>query len=228
MTSPVQQNVDRVRERIIAALDRSGRGGAWVTVVGVTKTMGFERVLELIRAGINNIGENRIQEFLEKSPLVTLPCNWHLIGTLQRNKAARAIGRFTLVHSLDSEKLARALSRLSGEHTTVTRVLVEVNTSGESTKHGFFPGELEEHLGEIAGLPHIELAGLMTVGPFTDDAGAQRRAFKQLFDLREQLQGSLSLPLAELSMGMSDDFEIAVEEGATIVRLGRVLLGERE
>lgn len=227
MPYSVQQNVDRVRGRIKTALDRSGRGGSRVTVVGVTKTMGFERVLELVRAGIDDIGENRIQEFLDKSPRVTLPCNWHLIGTLQRNKATKAIGRFALIHSLDSVKLAQALSRLSGERNTVTRALLEVNTSGEATKHGFSPEELEERAGEIAILPALEIAGLMTIGPFTDDANLQRRAFKKLFDLRERLERSLSLDLPELSMGMSDDFEVAVEEGATIVRLGRVLLGER-
>lgn len=227
MSSPLSQKIDRVRERIGGALERSGRGNENVRIVGVTKTMGHERVLELIRCGITDIGENRIQEFLEKSERVDLPCNWHLIGTLQRNKAGKAIGRFALIQSLDSMKLARTLNRLGGEHNQVTRVLVEVNTSGETTKHGFAPEETEACIGEIAELPYLELAGLMTIGPFTDDTAAQRRAFRSLFDIRGRLERSLSISLPELSMGMSDDFEIAVEEGATIVRLGRVLLGER-
>jgi pyridoxal phosphate enzyme (YggS family) len=227
MASFVQKNVDSVRERIETALARSGRGGESVTIVGVTKTMGSERVLDLLDAGITDIGENRVQEFLEKSRQVTRACKWHLIGTLQRNKAAKVIGRFSLIHSLDSVKLARTLNRLGGERDTVTRVLIEVNTSGEATKQGFSAGELEAAAAEIAALPHLELAGLMTVGPLTDDAGAQRRAFKTLFDLRERTERALSLSLPELSMGMSDDFEVAVEEGATLVRLGTVLLGAR-
>ncbi|MBI4721332.1 MAG: YggS family pyridoxal phosphate-dependent enzyme [Chitinivibrionia bacterium] len=221
------ENAQRVRERIEAALVRSGRGGGSVTIVGVTKTMGPERVAELIRAGISDIGENRIQEFLGKAPAVALPCRWHLIGTLQRNKAPKAIGRFSLIHSLDSVKLAGALDRLGGERNAVTRVLMEVNTSGEASKHGFTPAEAPDAAGEIARLPHLKFEGLMTVGPLTGDVALQRKAFKMLFELRSRLEGSLAVPLPELSMGMSDDFEAAVEEGATIVRLGRVLLGER-
>jgi pyridoxal phosphate enzyme (YggS family) len=198
-----------------------------VTIVGVTKTFGADVVDALVDAGVSDIGESRIQEFLEKSAAVTTPCRWHLIGHLQRNKAPKAIGRFEMIHSVDSLRLAEALNRLGAERSLASRVLLEVNTSGETAKHGFAPAEVEPAALEIASLPSIEIEGLMTVGPLTDDAGEIRRAFALLRDLRERLEKATGRKLPDLSMGMSDDFEIAVEEGATLVRLGRVLVGSR-
>lgn len=227
MASSIAENIAVVRERIAGALRRSGRPDEAVKIVGITKKFDHERVDDLIRAGIEDIGENRIQEFTEKKPLVHLPCRWHLVGTLQRNKATKAIGQFHLIHSIDSIRLAETLNRLGEERDVVTRILLQINTSGESTKHGFSPNETIDRAGEISQLPFLKLEGLMTIGPFTDDTRMIRRSFGQLRDLRDRVRRSLDIPLPELSMGMSDDFEIAVEEGATIVRLGTVLLGKR-
>jgi len=196
-------------------------------IVGVTKTFGPDMVDALFEAGVENVGENRIQEFLEKKPRVTHPCRWHLVGTLQRNKVTKAIGQFDLIHSVDRLELAETLSRLGEERGITTRILLEVNTSGEETKHGFTPVDVVEAAARIAPLPSLSLEGLMTVGPLTDDPAAVRRSFERLRTLRDWAQTGLDAPLLHLSMGMSDDFEIAVEEGATMVRLGRVLLGER-
>jgi len=198
-----------------------------VIIVGVTKTFGPEMVDALIEAGVCDIGESRIQEFQEKKPGVVHPCRWHLIGTLQRNKAKKAIGECELIHAVDGLRLAEALSRLGGENGITTPVLLEVNTSGESTKHGFGPDELLAAAARVAVLPNLRLDGLMTIGPFTVDRDRVRRSFEVLRNLRDGVERTLGRPLRHLSMGMSDDFEIAVEEGATLVRLGRVLLGER-
>jgi pyridoxal phosphate enzyme (YggS family) len=227
MKSVIVENLAKVRDRIEAACGRVGRAVDDVTVVAVTKTHGADVVERVIEAGISDVGENRMQEFLEKRPQVTLPCRWHLVGTLQRNKAGRALGQFSLVHSVDRVRLAETLSRLGGEQGETTRILLEVNTSGEATKHGFHPGDIQAAASEIAGLPNLELLGLMTIGPLTDDETAVRRAFQTLFRLKEKLERDLGKPLPDLSMGMSDDFETAIEEGATIVRLGRVLFGAR-
>ncbi len=227
MDMSLKDNLARVQERITAAQERSGRSGERVTIVGVTKKFGFERIEELIGAGVRDIGENRMQEFLEKQPLVRVPCRWHLVGTLQRNKAPKAIGRFFLIHSVDSVRLATTLNRLGEERNCITRVLMQVNTSGESTKHGFSLAEAVDSAAEISELPQLELAGLMTIGPLTSEESVIRRSCRALYKLRADIQQSLGLFIPELSMGMSDDFEIAIEEGATIIRLGRVLLGER-
>jgi pyridoxal phosphate enzyme (YggS family) len=227
MRDAIETNVDRVRRRIAGACSRSGRDAAGVTIVGVTKTFGPGVVDALVEAGVGDIGENRIQEFLEKCPLVTRSCRWHFIGTLQRNKATKAVGRFELIQSVDNLELARTLDRIGRERGISTRVLLEVNTSAEPSKHGFAPGELPEAARIASGLKTLSLEGLMTVGPLTDDESAVRASFALLRDLRDRAQDELGRPLAHLSMGMSDDFEIAVEEGATIIRLGRVLLGNR-
>jgi pyridoxal phosphate enzyme (YggS family) len=223
----IETNVDRVKERIAAACSRSGRDAREVSIVGVTKTFGPEAVDALIAAGIADIGENRIQEFLEKSQAVTRPCRWHFVGTLQRNKAKKAIGRFELIHSVDNLALARTLDRLGLELGVSTRILFEVNTSAESTKHGFDPKDLVQAAEAASILPSLSIEGLMTVGPLADDDSAIRRSFSLLRGLRDRTEASLGKRLVHLSMGMSDDFEIAVEEGATLVRLGRVLLGAR-
>jgi hypothetical protein len=223
----IEANLREVRERIARACGATDRKPEHVTIVGVTKTFGADVVDALVDAGVADIGESRVQEFLGKSAAVTRPCRWHLIGHLQRNKAPKAVGRFDMIHSVDSLKLAEALNRLGAERSLGTRVLLEVNTSGEPAKHGFAPADLEPAALEIARLPSIELEGLMTVGPLTEDEGEIRRAFARLRDLRERLEKATGRKLPDLSMGMSDDFEIAVEEGATLVRLGRVLVGSR-
>jgi len=227
MPSDIVENLERVRERIAQACSRVGRAVDDVTIIAVTKTHEPEMVDAVIAAGIADIGENRIQEFAAKAPKVIRPCRWHLVGTLQSNKATKAIGRFEMIHSVDRLKIAEVLSRLGEENGVTTRILIEVNTSGEPTKHGFAPDETPEAASRIAELPSLELDGLMTLGPLTDNQTAIRRSFQSLFRLNEKIGESLGKSMPRLSMGMSDDFEIAVEEGATLVRLGRVLLGAR-
>lgn len=220
-------NLERVRERIGNAAVRAGRDASEVTVIAVTKTHGPEIVTAAIEAGITDIGENRIQEFLEKSEHVSLPCRWHLVGHLQTNKVTKAVGSFALVHSVDSIKLAERLSRVSAERGIETDILLEVNTSGEQSKFGLSPEETGDTFGRIMELPALRVKGLMTVGPWVEDEGILRAAFSQLRGLREEIErGGISLE--HLSMGMTDDFEAAIEEGSTMVRLGRVLFGERE
>ena len=227
MSSVIVENVERVRERIAQACSHVGRVIDDVTIIAVTKTHEPETVEAVIEAGVTDIGENRIQEFMAKQPDVNKPCRWHLVGTLQSNKATKAIGRFEMIHSIDRLKIAEVLSRLGKESGVTTRILIEVNTTGEATKHGFAPDQTPEAAARIAELPSHELEGLMAVGPLTANQTAIRRSFQSVFRLREKIEASLGRPLPHLSMGMSDDFEIAVEEGATLVRLGRVLLGAR-
>jgi len=223
------ENLARVRERIARAAERSGRSASDITVVAVTKTFGPETVEEAVRGGICDVGENRVQEFLEKADRVSLDCRWHLVGHLQTNKVNKAIGRFAMIQSIDSIKLAEKLSRAGGERGITTDVLIEVNTSGEASKHGFDPEETVEAFGGIARLPALSVRGLMTVGPWVEDEAIVASAFGTLRKLKEDMERSASddILLEHLSMGMSDDFELAIREGSTMVRLGRVLFGER-
>lgn len=223
----IRDNVMRAREQIAAALERSGRSGDNVTLVGVTKTWGADMVDALVEAGVEDVGENRIQEFLEKQGHVSHKCRWHMIGHLQSNKAVKAVGRFHCIQSLDSLRIAGTLDRLGRERGIATRALLQVNTSGESSKHGFTGDAAEEGAAQIAALGAIELEGLMTIGPVTMDPAGTRLCFRRLFGLRERIRRTTGLPLPELSMGMSGDFEMAIEEGATVVRLGTVLTGTR-
>jgi len=225
--STIRGNVERVRERVESALRRAGRPEDAVTVVAVTKTFGADVVDEVIRAGIVDIGENRVQEFLAKRDAVTLPCRWHLIGPLQRNKATKAIGAFHMIQAVDGVRIAQTLDRLGQERGLTTRVLLEVNTSGEESKHGIGVDEAADVAGEIASLPNLALEGLMTIGPLDPDPDATRRCFQALARLRDSIAAAIARPLPHLSMGMSGDFEMAIEEGATIVRVGRVITGER-
>ena len=227
MNKQIKDNLEIVRDRIARACARSGRGVDEVTIVAVTKTHGPEVVDAVVEAGVVDVGENRIQEFLEKKQHVTRACRWHLVGTLQRNKATKALGQFEMIQSVDRLRLAETLSRLSVERGLETRVLIEVNTSGEATKHGVAPDEVVDLAGAVRELPGLLLDGLMTIGPLTDDESRIRQSFQLLREIRSRAEEELGATLRHLSMGMSDDFDIAVEEGATIIRLGRVLFGER-
>jgi pyridoxal phosphate enzyme (YggS family) len=203
--------------------------GGWthpVRIVAVTKTHGPDAVRAAVAAGLADVGENRVQEALPKQDVLAgLPVAWHLIGTLQRNKARHAAGRFALIHSVDLEDLAVELDRRMPPGGRQA-VLVQVNCSGEPQKGGVEPGELGGLLGALAGLPHLDVRGLMTMSALTDDVTEQRRAFRLLRELRDAAERT-GLRLPELSMGMSGDYPAAVEEGATMIRLGTVLFGER-
>lgn len=215
-----------VRERIRV---HQARGG-WshpVRIIAVTKTHGPEAVRAAVAAGLEDVGENRVQEALAKQDqLAGVPARWHLIGSLQRNKARHAAGRFVLIHSVDREDLATELDRRAAEGSRQA-ILVEVNCSGEPQKSGVDPAGLEALLERIAARPRLELQGLMTMAAESTDERVQRGAFARLRELRDRMQAA-GHRVPELSMGMSGDFPAAVEEGATMVRLGTLLFGERQ
>lgn len=224
--SGLPARVALVRETV--ARSQASRG--WrhpVRIVAVTKTHGPEAVQAAVAAGLRDVGENRVQEALQKQQaLADLSVMWHLIGSLQRNKARNAAGRFALIHSVDRIDLATELARRSTE-TGPQRVLVQVNCSAEPQKGGVSPESLPALLAQLQTLDRLEVQGLMTMSALTDDQSEQRRSFRLLWELREAAERS-GHRLPELSMGMSGDYALAVEEGATMIRLGTVLFGERE
>ncbi len=225
-------NITRVRERITAAAARAGRNDSEVTLVVVTKTRTPEEITAAFEGGVRHFGENRVEEAEAKFPQLDLPdTTWHMIGHLQSRKAARALDCFDVVHSVDSVKLARRLDHLSAERGQVARVLVEVNVSGEASKYGLALSDrkgLEATVAEMARLPHLSVEGLMTVAFITDDPEEVRPVFAQLRALRDELQERYPQSRWQhLSMGMTDDYEVAVEEGATMVRVGRAIFGPR-
>jgi pyridoxal phosphate enzyme (YggS family) len=198
-----------------------------VTIVAVTKGFGLDAVEAALAAGLADVGENRVQEALEKldSP-AGRRATWHLVGHLQRNKAKHVAGRFALIHSVDSPELADELEKRAAAQGARQRVLLQVNVAGEARKSGCAPAEAPVLAHRVAGQPHLALEGLMTIAPFTDDQDVQRRTFRGLRVLRDALQEE-GLWLPTLSMGMSADYGTAVEEGATVIRLGTVLFGPR-
>lgn len=223
--SGLTERLEEIRRRVARALARGGHG-QHVEIVAVTKTHGAEAVVAAWEAGLRAVGENRVQEALPKmDETAEVPVQWHLIGHLQRNKA-RSAARFALVHSMDSVRLAQALHTVGCDRGEPLRVLVQVNTSGEGSKGGFSPGELRDAVGVLRGLDGVVIQGVMTMAPLEADEATLRSTFGGARDARELLREA-GFPAAELSMGMSGDFEIAIEEGATMVRLGTILFGER-
>ncbi len=219
-----------VRERIGAAQARSGREGTHVTLVAVTKTHPPAAAREAIAAGIHDLAENRVQDLDEKvRALPDAEATWHLIGHLQRNKVRRALPLFDLLHSLDSVRLAEELSRVATEDGSTVRALVQVNTSGEQAKGGFSPDDAVDAVARIAELPGLRLEGMMTMAPFDATELILRKTFAGARELSEKVAARVAgYEPRHLSMGMSGDYEIAVEEGSTIVRLGTILFGARE
>ena len=198
-----------------------------VTIVAVTKGFGLDAVEAALAAGLPDVGENRVQEALGKFDTPAgRRATWHLVGHLQRNKAKHVAGRFALIHSVDSGPLAEELAGRAAAHGARQRVLLQVNVAGEAQKSGCTPAEASALARQVAAQPHLALEGLMTIAPFTDDQDVQRRTFRGLRVLRDDLQQE-GLWLPTLSMGMSADYGIAVEEGATVIRLGTVLFGPR-
>ncbi len=217
-----------VLERIAAAAVRSGREPASVTLVAVCKTVPVDRVRAAVAAGLVVLGENRVQEAAAKVPEIR-GASWHLIGPLQANKARRALELFDLIESVHGEDLARRLDRIVAEVRPghPLPVLLEVNVAMDPAKTGFAPGDIETALPAILALPHLRVDGLMTIGRLAADPEEARPTFVALRVLSERLRGRWPRLGPELSMGMTDDYEVAVEEGATIVRVGRALFGER-
>jgi pyridoxal phosphate enzyme (YggS family) len=224
----VAANVAQVQDRIAAACRRPRRDPCDVRIVAVSKTQPADAVTEAIAAGVDAVGENRVQEAAGKRPLVAATAPWHLVGPLQRNKAKQALGLFDLVETVDRVELADRLQALLGGGPRLLPVFIEVNIAQEPQKNGVLPGStfaLVAHL--LASCPHLRLQGLMTVPPYDPDPERSRPYFVALRRLAAEVARLASVPPLELSMGMSEDFEVAVEEGATWVRLGRVLFGER-
>ncbi len=225
----VAQNLERIHERIDAALKRAGRRDE-VTLVAVTKTIAADRIAEAYRCGVRRFGENRVQEFKEKRPLLALPsARWHLVGHLQTNKARQAVELFDRVDSLDSVRLAEKLAHAVGEQGNKLPVLIQVHLGEEPSKHGVVPGEVETLLQQVAELETLQVEGLMIIPPFSGNPEETRPYFRQLRTLAEQLERSHipGVSMRELSMGMTNDFEVATEEGATQVRLGTAIFGPR-
>ena len=228
--SAVRENLLRIQERIAKAAQRVGRRPGEITLIGVSKTHSAEAIHEAFDAGVRHFGENRVQEWEGKRGRIQdLPATWHLIGHLQGNKASRAAKLFDSVDSVDDFALAQRLDRARGEHPDVgkLRVLIEVRVEQEATKSGAEISDVPELAQKIAVLPRLELAGLMCIPPFLEEPAKVRPYFLRLRDLRDTVQSHLSRALPVLSMGMSHDFEVAIEEGATEVRLGTALFGTR-
>lgn len=216
--------VAEVRERVASAVARGGQGQP-VTVVAVTKTYGPDAVCAAYDVGLRDVGENRVQEALAKMDAVTVPVRWHLIGHVQRNKA-KAVERFALVHSIDSGRLADAVARVGDQRGDPIHVLMQVNTSGEASKGGLSPDEAAIEGERWLDLRGLRVEGVMTMAPLDADERTLRTTFSAARRVRDALVAT-GHPAVELSMGMSNDYEIAVEEGATMVRLGTVLFGAR-
>lgn len=226
----IATNYAHVRAQIAAIAQRCGRHPEDITIVGAAKTKGPEEVRAAIVAGATAIGENYVQEAREKISQVPEPVQWHLIGHLQRNKAKEAVRLFTLIHSLDTVALAQELNRQGEKQGKIVRTLIEVNLGGEQTKSGTAPALVEPLLETTVTLPSLRVEGFMTIPPLGPNAEASRPYFQALVRLRERYSGfqTANINLRELSMGMTDDYQIAIEEGATIVRIGRAIFGERQ
>ena len=229
----IPENVVLVRERIAAAARRAGRNPEEITLMAVSKTFAVESVREAYRAGLRVFGENRVQEFAVKAGALTdlEDAEWHMIGHLQTNKASRAVELFTAIDSVDSLRLAEKLDSSAGQLGKKLPVLIEINVGGETAKSGTPSDspELEKLLLATPQLEHLEFRGLMTVPPFSDDPQQARPYFRKLRELRDQIAARrlASVSMNVLSMGMSHDFEIAIEEGSTCVRVGTAIFGER-
>jgi pyridoxal phosphate enzyme (YggS family) len=223
---PVANRLARVRARITAAALRSERDPSDVRLIAVSKGMPAARVDAAIDAGVEDIGENRIQEAADKQLEVRNAARWHLIGHLQTNKAARAAALFDFVHSVDSLRVADALSTHRPPGRDPIGVLLEVELTGLPTRYGVAESDVEAVVQQLVNVPAIHLMGLMTIAPFSDDPEDARASFVRLRHIRDHMEHATGWALPELSMGMSNDFEIAIEEGATMVRVGRAIFGE--
>lgn len=224
---PVANRLDRVRARVTAAALRAERDPRDVRLIAVSKGMPAARVDAAIEAGVEDIGENRIQEAADKQRVVRNAARWHLIGHVQTNKAARAAALFDFVHSVDSRRVADALSMHRPPGRDPIGVLLEVELTGLPTRYGVAESDVESVVQQLVNVPAIHLMGLMTIAPYSDDPEDARASFIRLRHIREHMEHATGWALPELSMGMTNDFEVAIEEGATMVRIGRAIFGER-
>jgi pyridoxal phosphate enzyme (YggS family) len=221
------ENLECVREQVAHAAGKAGRVPGEVELVAITKTHPAEKVREAIEAGQTLFGESRVQEARAKIPELSLSLRWHFVGHLQKNKIRHALPLFELFHSVDSLALAQDMNRIADEEGMHPRVLLEVNVAGEGSKFGFKPETMRAQMESLLALPRLSIEGLMTIPPLAEDAEASRKYFAQLRELRDRLQTEVRVDLPQLSMGMTQDFPIAIEEGATLVRVGTAIFGER-
>ncbi|MBI1952007.1 MAG: YggS family pyridoxal phosphate-dependent enzyme [Acidobacteria bacterium] len=221
-------NVQRVRDRIAAAARRAGRDPASIVLVGVSKTVGPERIMEAVQAGLDDLGENRVQEARDKAPRLPGSIRWHLVGHLQSNKAGHAARLFAVVHSIDSIAILARLDQAAGQEGRSVEGLAQVDLAGEPTKFGIREDGLDPLLDAAESCRHVRVNGLMILPPYDPDPGRSRPHFRRLRGILEAARRRHPrLELSQLSMGMTEDFEVAIEEGATMVRVGRALFGER-
>ena len=226
----IAENIRSVEQRIQAACARAGRSRDEVTLICVTKTMPVTDLQEAYDEGQRNFGENRVQEITEKYPLLPDDIRWHMIGHLQRNKVKYLMDRVVMIHSVDSASLARTISKEAVKAGRTMDILLEVNAEGEESKFGLSYEEVLPLVREIAPLPGLHICGLMTVAPYTDDPETNREFFKKLRDLSVDIdrQSIDNVSMHTLSMGMTGDFEVAIEEGATHIRVGTAIFGKRD
>ena len=219
-----------MQDRITAAAERAGRDVRSVQIVAVSKTKPVSLILEAIDAGVTDIGENRVQEAMGKYDQVDRPAKWHLVGHLQRNKVRQALPIFDLIHSVDSLRLLAEIDQRSVQLDCQTEVLVQVNTSGEPSKYGLAPDAVSDFIANALDYAHVRIKGLMTIGAFLPDPEAVRPSFVLLRTLQEKIgeQRLEGVEMEYLSMGMTNDFEVAIEEGANLVRIGTAIFGERD
>jgi pyridoxal phosphate enzyme (YggS family) len=225
------ENVQKVREKVASACIKTGRDASDVTLLAVSKTFSASKITEALRAGVNNIGENYVQELLRKKESVEDGnIRWHFIGHLQTNKVRNIASWIHLIHAVDSISLAWELDKWGAKLDRVIDALIEVNTTGEVTKQGIRPAETVKFVESFKELRHIRLCGLMTIGPFLPDPEDSRPMFRQLRLLKERLAqlGQENVDMNHLSMGMTGDYEVAIEEGATIIRVGTAIFGPRQ
>jgi pyridoxal phosphate enzyme (YggS family) len=220
-------NLERVRSQIADGAKKSGRSLHEIELIAISKTHEAEKVRAALDAGQQVFGESRVQEARAKIPLLPSTARWHFVGRLQKNKIRHALPLFELFHSVDSIELARELNRVASEEGLRPRILLEVNVAGEASKIGFGPDSLRAEMETLLELPRLNIEGLMTIPPLAPEAEASRQYFSALRDLRDQFATEFQVKLPALSMGMSGDFLVAIEEGATLVRVGTAIFGKR-
>lgn len=228
MTDTIATHLNRIRERIARAAESAGRSPAAVRLLAVSKTRPAPVIQRAYDAGQRLFGENRVQDLCGKCDDLPADCEWHFIGPLQKNKVRQAVRVIDWLHSLDSVKLVERVNRIAGEEDRSLNVLVQVNISGEDTKHGCPPAAAAEIMQAVIESPRLTPRGLMTLAPYQAPEQALHQIFRGLRTLRDELERQMGLTLPELSMGMSGDFPIAIAEGATIVRIGTAIFGPRE
>ncbi len=222
MFDKIQENLKQINYNIEKAAEKSGRKPEEIMLLGVTKTIEPENINHLISLGVKNLGENRVQEFLEKYSVLGNCANWHHIGQLQTNKVKYIIDKVVLIHSVDSEKLAAEIDRQAKKHNKIMDILIEVNVAEEQTKAGISLSEVESLIQKVKEFDNISIKGLMTIAPFVEKARENRIIFKKLYqkfiDIKEKYNNNINMQY--LSMGMTNDYEVAIEEGANIIRVG--------